>query len=252
MNTIKKIAMFALALTLGTAFAAENDAVVVYSTKGPDTYADGSVVRNGECYALVWVKSGAAFAGINADGTAVDAAANAIVAITAIATNGCCPTVGFQIPADRATAYAGGTYSLCVLDTRGANGEVLGLDADGKVRAVNGWGLVEDASVSVTAGGLAMKSGASVQSATESEVPETTPQPQIKSFRVENGYAYITVAQTVSYLKYNVSRGETPDAIGVEAGDVKCGEAVQGDENGDVTIVVPVGEYVGFFRVGRG
>ena len=63
MNTIKKIAMFALALTLGTAFAAENDAVVVYSTKGPDTYADGSVVRNGECYALVWVKSGAAVQG---------------------------------------------------------------------------------------------------------------------------------------------------------------------------------------------
>ncbi|MBQ8125761.1 MAG: hypothetical protein IJ173_07735, partial [Kiritimatiellae bacterium] len=58
----------ALALSLA-AFAAQNDALVTFSTKGPDCYADGTTVLDGECYALCWSKDFANFA-IRADGTA--------------------------------------------------------------------------------------------------------------------------------------------------------------------------------------
>ena len=51
------------------ALAAANDALLTFSTKGPDTYKDGAPVQEGECYALCYVTDPAMFA-IKADGTA--------------------------------------------------------------------------------------------------------------------------------------------------------------------------------------
>ena len=67
-----RVALVATALCLvlgGAAFGAANDARISFSTKGPDTYADGTTVLDGECYALCWSKDFANFA-IKADGTA--------------------------------------------------------------------------------------------------------------------------------------------------------------------------------------
>ena len=55
------------------ASASVQDKVARFSTPGPDCYADGTLVADGECYALVWSPKGATFAGFNADGTAISA-----------------------------------------------------------------------------------------------------------------------------------------------------------------------------------
>ena len=53
------------------ALSSIQDRLLRFSTPGPDRYADGSLVLDGECYALVWSPKGTAFAGFNADGTVV-------------------------------------------------------------------------------------------------------------------------------------------------------------------------------------
>ena len=70
---MKIIAMFFASVMTGLVYAASiNDTCISFSTKGPDTYLDGSVVLDGECYALVWSKDGV-FDGFNAKGECIDA-----------------------------------------------------------------------------------------------------------------------------------------------------------------------------------
>ncbi|MBQ4198785.1 MAG: hypothetical protein II649_02765, partial [Kiritimatiellae bacterium] len=64
--TMVGVAGFAFAATAGI-----NDSLLGFSTVGPDKYADGKTVMDGECYALVWTKDGATFGGIDASGKAI-------------------------------------------------------------------------------------------------------------------------------------------------------------------------------------
>lgn len=248
-----KLAAAAVCVAMaGGVEAAQNDPLLFFSTPGVDTYADGTKVKDGECYALVWTKSGKEFAGFQADGTAIDPTNNVVITINPLAEDGCCPETGFQIDAALAAKYADGEYQLCLLDTRGADGNVLGVDATGKVKAVNGYGLVKGASVKVTTGDIADMSGTDpAKTATESAVPADTPSPMIKNFRIQGDKAFITVARTVPFLKYNAARGATPDAVGKNAGDVRCAAPVQGDSSRDITIIVPVNSASGFYSIRR-
>ena len=82
---MKKILFVFGAFALAFAATAELDTLITFSTKGPDTYLDGKTVMDGECYALVWTKTGSTFAGLNADGTCVDPENNALVLAAPIA-----------------------------------------------------------------------------------------------------------------------------------------------------------------------
>ena len=79
-NTFKKILGIALiAVSAIFANAGQDDAMLLFRTTGPDRYADGTPVLEGEVYALVWVRDGHAFAGVDLNGEAVDAANSAVV-----------------------------------------------------------------------------------------------------------------------------------------------------------------------------
>ena len=56
-----------------------DDARISFSTVGPDRYADGSTVLDGECYALVWSNDGN-FDGFAADGECIDPADRIVLA----------------------------------------------------------------------------------------------------------------------------------------------------------------------------
>ena len=115
---------FATILSLffvGSAFAnGVDDARVSFSTKGPDCYADGSVVMDGECYALIWSKDGN-FNGFDANGECIDPE-DKIVLLAPVAKNGRCPPVLFQIPAAEAENLKNGQYAVYLLDTRVSSG----------------------------------------------------------------------------------------------------------------------------------
>ena len=53
----KRLAL-CVALLCTAVFASMEDKVLHFSTPGPDRYADGTLVVDGECYALVWSPNG--------------------------------------------------------------------------------------------------------------------------------------------------------------------------------------------------
>ena len=141
LKTARILAVSAVALGSVCAFGSIQDKLARFSTPGPDRYADGSIVRDGECYALVWSPAGTAFAGFNADGTAVSSRDRVVLA-GELALDGRCIDVNFQIPAADYEELQGGEWAVCLVDTRMANGIPAGV-RDGKPLRVNRWGAVK-------------------------------------------------------------------------------------------------------------
>ena len=235
-------------LACGMAFGAANDTLISFSTPGTDRYADGTAVRDGECYALVWVKDGAEFAGIAADGTAVDSATSAILLSAPVAKDGRCPSVVFELDAALARRYEGGAFSVYLLDTRNAAGQVRGIGANGRAVAVNGYGkagAVGGVEEPKTEARFAAKGGG-VAVVAKSALPKDAPKPRIKAMKVHGGNVYLTVAGTLSCLQYRLERV----ALGGKA-DTEAGQPVDGKAGEDVILVMPAKGNSGFFRVGR-
>ena len=250
---MKKTAIiFTVAALCGAAFAAQNDALVSFSTKGPDAYADGTTVLDGECYALVWLQNGASGLTVAADGSATG---GEIVLAAPIAKGGRCPSVVFEVDArDMATKYKDGSWGVYLLDTRrwGADGNAKPAGtANGKVVLVNAAGAVTSAAVRVVAGKsetVGGVTGAAVAS-TATAVPAEAPAPEITGIRVDGANVYVTVRGTVPYLQYGLASGDTPDAVTEKAeGSPRTGAAAADDE---IILVAPAKKGGAFFRVNR-
>lgn len=224
----KSIALVFAVLLAGVLFAGKNNVVIQFSTVGPDKYADGATVMDGECYALVWTPDGAMFGGINSDGEAIgenDKGQKCAVVVKApIAIDGRCPNVQFQIDETFANVnYPNGTWGVYLLDTRkfateevtvtvdgkevkqtkvllDANGKKLATEVGG---AVSGYGQVV-ANVGRTLSPSGAKAGI-VQS-----IPAGIQPPTIKDFKVVNGMAYLYLKDTSSAVSYGVAAGQAP------------------------------------------
>ena len=236
-----------------SAFAGANDSVLTFSSEGPDKYADGTTVLDGECYALVWRPADSTGFAFAADGTAADAAQGEVVLTAPVAKGGRCPTVAFQIAAAFAAARENGTWGLYLLDTRtvAANGAVsLAGTENGRARAVNAAVEVMGAAVAVRTAAAPQSvaaTGAAVAS-TVTAVPTDAPQPTVKGLRVEGDYVYVTVGNTAPYLQYNLSAGTNPADLN-EAKAAK--NPVNGKAGEDIILVAPAKAGGAFFRVGR-
>lgn len=269
-NTLGAICFAAAVLSAGGASAAIDDALICFSTVGPDRYADGSVVADGEAYALVWTAAGATFAGFNADGTLHDPSTGEIVLVAPIAEDGRCPRVNFQIAFDEyAAQLAAGTWAVYLLDTRAADGRPAGT-SDGRPVRVNRCGRVESAEIALSrAGALKAASAAaaassSVASAASGDAvvareasllpgDEALFLPRVSAIEVDReGNVVVSVTNTVPYLTYNLDGGPTP---GLGTGGVAerpvDGAAARSGEAGTVRLVVPADGTNRFFRVVR-
>ena len=243
--------MLLTAITAGFALAAmagQDNLLMKFSTPGPDTYADGKTpVADGECYALVWVKKGATFAGFLADGAVVDPDNSAVICVVPFAEDKHCPETVLEMDRVLADAYAGsGSFELHVLDTRDAEGKPKGKVAEG----VNASGMA--AAFSLTAGSAGeVKTVAAKQgtlAATASALPPSIPQPKITSIKVENGVVTLKVKGTSKLLRYGVNSGDTPSDLAplpLDAG------VADGDDFGEIEITVPAEKGGRFFKVGR-
>ena len=191
------------------AFAGMNNVVISFSTVGPDKYADGSLVRDGETYALVWTKSGSTFAG-KADEN------NKIVIKASEAKDHKCPYIQFQVDEDWVNANCpGGTWGVYLLDTRkfkaDANGVIL-LDDGGKPvfdgfgTAVNGYGLVAQATTSTM--GSAGSAGAV-------DVKEAVGKGAIRITKIDpsGDFVYLYAEGAVDGVPYGVKSADTPRAV---------------------------------------
>ena len=241
----------ALLLSLGiTAVAFANslgDARLSFSTKGPDRYADGSIVMDGECYALVWSKDGK-FEGFSANGECIDPE-DRIVLIAPIAKDGRCPPVLFQVPQAEAEELAGGQYAVYLLDTRVASGDAVRPygTVNGKLALMNGYGA---ASANLAVGALNAKSAetgngpAGLVASSVSAAPAGCEQPRIKGMRIEGDNVFLTVENLKGFMR--VSSGSD-----VSASDAATAAVETSGEGGEVTLVTRKPGISGFFKVIR-
>ena len=250
---VMKKKSIALLLSLGIAAVASansvGDARLSFSTKGPDRYADGSIVMDGECYALVWSKDGN-FEGFSADGECIDGF-DRIVLIAPVARDGRCPPVLFQIPEAEAEELKNGQYSVYLLDTRVASGETVRPcgTVNGKLALMNGYGAAS-ANLAINGANVDKKAeesettlGGQVASSL-SAAPADCTQPRIKSMRIEGDNVFLTVENLKGFMR--VSSGSDVSASDAATAAV---ETNGGDE--DVTLVTRKPGNSGFFKVIR-
>lgn len=193
-----------------SAFADAANMLISFSTNGPDKYADGATVLNGEWYALVWSADGN-FEGITPECKAVDPA-DAVVIVAPLAKDGKCPFTVFQIDSKSANCKSEGTYSVYLLDTRNAAKTAVAVAKEGKPASVNGVIANEDfTAASALAGSVESKGG--VDGAWGESSVAGFKQPKITAFKINGAVVQITVSDLVPAVKYNVVMGETVDKL---------------------------------------
>ena len=244
---MKNILMTILAAVAIPAMAGQDNILATFSTKGPDRYADGTVVKDGECYALVWTKTGATFAGITVTGEAAgDQDLNRVLCVAPLAKDGHCREVVVEVNTVVADQYAGaGTFSLHLLDTRKADGTPGGLEA-----GVNGYGTAQEFSLAAKSAADGVQAGIATNAAlaaTATILPASIPQPKIKSIEVKDGIVRLTVERTSRLMRYGVSSGATPTGLAADSDFAPK----DGDDLGDIVIEAPAKGSSGFFSVGR-
>lgn len=263
LNTMKKMAIAMISMMFAFAATADmNDATLLFSTRGPDRYADDTPVQVGEMYALVWVRNGHDFAGIDMNGRAIDAENSAVVVALPLAAKSKrhggvrCPATLFQIDAAFAEAHEDGTFALALLDTRVSDGKG-GLAPSGRLDQVKGWGLVENSRIKAVGGSMpqiATNLGGvdgTTSTTTASAVPagEEIPQPRITGIKVENGFVRLTVAGTSPRLLYNVVAHDRPGHRVTR----RAATALQGQARADreIEFIFPVTSNQKFFTVSQ-
>ncbi|MBO7721976.1 MAG: hypothetical protein J6T01_06185 [Kiritimatiellae bacterium] len=256
--------LLALLAAAASATAGEDDALLTFSTSGPDRYADGSSVMEGEVYALVWTRDGAAFAGVNLDGSLVRpddsvfviAQPNARVKVVDGELCGYCPPTIFQVKAGFEAGHPGGTYQVVLLDTRAPleDGTLRPAGPDGRVQ---GWGVVTTLTHKPVAGGLSFMKNSlaapmTARTTTASALPPELDElkPRITSFSVEDGVVRLTFTGGSGALLYNIAAGGTPAADENRHAAFRPAAGAN-DVSAEVTLSAPVREGQRFFKIIR-
>ncbi len=268
---MKKIAGLICLLMVSVAFSGMDDKVLRFSTPGPDRYADGSRVLDGECYALVWSPKGKTFSGFNADGTPVSSS-DFVVLAAPLAQNGRCIDSIFQVPAEEYEVLKNGEWAVCLVDTRMANGVPAGV-RDSMPLRVNRWGLVKggvkEAPTSISNLRLAASSGSTVKGGTSllsstgetddgtasqpvcannaSALPPSIPTPSITAIEVSDGEVWLGVTDTVPYLSYTIISGSEPGTLKTDY----FSEVIDGGNGGEIAIGTVQSANRRFFKVKR-
>ena len=246
---MKKISCLFGLMAVALSVNAAQPTYVEFSSEGPDVYADGTDVMVGEVYALVWTKA-AAFAGFNADGTLVNDADKLVCAlpIAKARPNGgtYCPPV--VVTLKNPEQYAGGNFSVYLLDTRVNVGEdevVSGVTAQGLSR-VNKVSAVDD---TLKVGEATPVSGAvELGAAVATGIPANVPAPRITGIQVLGSKVIVKVADTVPFLNYTITGGKTPSKI--DQVNLVRGVAGAGASE-EITLVVEDAQENRFFKVTR-
>lgn len=203
---MKKLVSMVMGLAAAAAFAIPMPEVQVlsFSVQGSETYADGSALADGECYALVWSEDGQ-FAGIDGEGKA-KRAGDEVIYIGQIVKGA---DVSFQI----ADGFkSSGSFDIWILDTRVfEDGAVksIGKTAGGKVtvskavKATNAPIQVAGSQAAPTA--ISVSGGAVVAGPTVN--PADIPALKFTSIKLDGDYVVMEAENTVPGVNYTTVAG---------------------------------------------
>lgn len=236
---MKKLLIAVSAVLSATALFATEYAAVSFSSSGTDTYADGTLVPDGEVYALVW--SAGEFAGFNADGSLKNPE-DAVFPVTLKKGEG----VVFNLPAD-SKFVTGGTLAAYLIDTR-----KIAEDGTKTVSGLTGGKLAYvaesakfDQVVKPQTGATPVEVAAgetTKEAAEKSELPAGAPIPVIANMEVAGEKIILTVQNTAPYATYVAEGGAT---IGAKE---QIGAAVTGN-GGTIKLVYPKTAETAFITV---
>lgn len=235
-----------------------NPLTFAFSTPGPDAYADGTPVKNGEKYLLVYVRQGAEFKGVLMSGELADPVNN-VIAATGTAVEGA--KCGFKAVQYSADVYPeGGAWLIVLLDTRDASGAVGNLVAAQGVSASTAAAAAESTSLGSLSGSSASGSGSSGLSASAASLaPSDTPAPVItaiehgsgtsanvhfSNFKSQTLYAVQSTTDLTSGKWFDVSNG-----VRISTASVSAISGAGGVPELPVSVQVPANDQVRFFRV---
>lgn len=242
---MKKLSLLIAASAMATCVVAGPQTWVTFSSVGPDKYADGTEVQDGEYYALVWTPTGKTFAGFTADGNVNEP--SRLVLRGRFAENKHCKEICFVIRGEDAILADSGSFALYLLDTRTRPSaeEDLSVDTTAGLTAVATQTevLAKVATGAETVAETSVSSSAAVATAD----PVNAKTPKIAGIEVVEGKVYVTVANTMPCLQYGISSGDTPTNL--EKNDLVKG--VNGTESGTITLVVDDPKENRFFKVTR-
>lgn len=220
-----------------------------FSTPGPDTYADGKAIVDGEWYALCWTAN-ESFGGLTPTCDAA-VAGDKVLLMAPLAKGGHCPFTVFQV--DSASAPKGGKYFVWVLDTRdGAGKPAAGAVTDGTFKpktavyatqsaaAITGSSATSKATVATATAGAAWS-----DAALSAEAAAVADQAKITAFKVEDAVVKITVSGMAAGARYNVSMGKDVENLSTYALEMPKTSA-----DNDVTFAIDPGD-ARFFKVVR-
>lgn len=209
-----------LAATVALAIPVPRTQVLTFTIPGTERYADGSLVADGECFALVWSKDGN-FEGVKPDGTA-QGEGDEVVYIGEIAKGS---EVIFQIEEG---FKSGGYFDVWILDTRVfVNGEVTSVGQRnsithaGKATAVR---LANSSSgvsapTTMTLDGGAVVSGPTID-------PAQIPPMMFTSIKVEGDWVRMEAENTIPGVNYTTV-----------ADDGSEGAITTGTQSGKITLI---------------
>ena len=231
---MKKTIAVLLALASAAVFAAGmGDVRITFSSSGPDKYADGTTVLDGEWYALVCIKGDS----------------KQIVDAGSLAVGGRCPWRTFCVKSEDVGKYAGGVLAVCLLDTRDFTGDPTGLTlttvrgedgypvynamaiASGEMKASGGFGTAS-ADVAISAGAYDLEAA-------------RVPTPKVTGINVEGDEVLVTVSDTVPFVGYTLESGDTAFNFMV----LPKVNPVSGDASNTITLKAPKAEGGQFFKV---
>jgi len=240
MKTMRHILMLGWALMASLAFATAEDAVLVtLGTQGPDRYADGTLVADGECYALVWQARDLGAVRFTAEGEVADGADAVALRVLPIAKDGRCPKTAFAVEEAKLPKLTSGKgcLRLYLLDTRNYT-------ADGAVsvgrRSVQSSAPVT-ASVSVSF--QAVVGNEQALAFATSVLGGDVGAPRITAIRVLDEVVELTVANTDARVNYA--------AANAEGETVSRNPVTGGAESVVITIPRDRTKKTDFFRVKR-
>lgn len=228
---MKKTIAVLFALLAGVVFAGANDLLIMFSTPGPDVYADGSAVLDNESYALVW--------------TAANGEQTTVLTVP-VAKDGKCPPVLFDVDEADAAKYTGGTWGVYLLDTRDfakdATGKTLAaLKADGQPSVINVTAAVTDGLAKSS--GFATATSASGVASSAYDLSEVK-SPTVTKIEIVGANVVVTVKDTVPFLSYTLQSGDDVTSFTVpEGADAANGAA------GEIKLVTPKKDGAQFFKV---
>lgn len=245
---MKKLALMLTAVFASIAALAV-PGYVIFSSEGPDQYADGTTVLDGEVYALVWTAN-ETFGGLTATGEPV-VAGDKVIGMAATAKDGRCTPVVYMLTGDN--EVVGGNFFVYLLDTRvktvAADGTVVtnvaGLNGDGKLTAVNAVQSIAEpgiATSTVAAAGTVNGAGSVATAA-----PVDAPMPRITAIEVVGAKVVVTVVDTLPCLQYGITAGKTPSVL--DQKDLIDG--LNGVAGGEIKLVIDDPAENRFFKVIR-